>query len=263
MKRIYLFCAMCLMALGAFAQSQPNAVRFEQDTDKDFYMLNATVTMPQAGSTSISIDGQTYDISENSVTTYFCEIGTYTRTVTDGDFGTLCLPWQGVKMEGGNYYDVLGTKDPVQGVALVELGESDNLTAGKPYVFKATSEQIKVTYYPETEVAEEVEGNNIIGSFAGCNVPEGKYIIVNNLLYKTADATSTIGANRAYFDVDAMGAYTPSQAAGRRVVFMGGKTTPTDLETMHDSPAPRFSKYIMNGRLVIIRDGKEYNALGL
>ena len=76
MRRLFLFSAMCLMALGALAESQPNAVRFEQDNGKDFYMLNATVTMPQAGSTSITIDGQTYDISVNPVTTYFCEIGT-------------------------------------------------------------------------------------------------------------------------------------------------------------------------------------------
>ncbi|MBQ0141440.1 MAG: hypothetical protein KBT06_01355 [Prevotellaceae bacterium] len=228
-------------------------------------MLNAKVTMPEAYTgTTISIDGQTYDISENSVKTYFCEIGTYTRTVNDGDFGTLCLPWASVKLEGGIYYEVLGTKDPEQGVALVELGESDNLTAGKPYVFLATSAQIKVTYNPETEVAEEVVGNNIIGSFDGCNVPEGKYIIVNNLLYKTADATSTIAANRAYFDVDAMGVYTPSQAPGRKVVFMGGRTTPTDLETVDNAQCTMHNgKYIYKGRFVFVKDGKMYNALGM
>lgn len=107
----------------------------------------------------------------------FCEIGTYTREVTNDSWGMLCLPLEGVKIEGDEYYDVLGTKDPTLGVALAEVEVFDNLTAGKPYVFKATSNQIKVTYYPETAVATEVPGNNIIGSFAGCTVPQGKYII--------------------------------------------------------------------------------------
>ena len=143
------------------------------------------------------------------------------------------------------------------------MEEGNQLTAGKPYVFKATSEQITVTYDPATQVAEEVEGNNIIGSFAGCSVPEGKYIIVNNLLYKTADATSTIAANRAYLDVDNMGVYTPSQAPGRKVVFVGIKTTPTDLETVDNAQCTMHDgKYIHKGRFVFVKDGKMYNALG-
>lgn len=262
MKRIYLFSAMCLLALGAFAQSQPNAVRFEQDNGKDFYMLNATVTMPEAYTgTTITIDGQTYDISEVSVKTYFCEIGTYTRDVADGSWGTLCLPWASAKLEGADFYNVLGTKHAEKGVALTPIEAPDQLEAGKPYVFKATSEQIKVTYDPSTEVEDEVEGNHIIGSFAGCTVPNGMYIIYNNLLYIT-NGSSTIGANRAYFDADNMEAYNPATAPAR-VVFMGGHQTPTELKvrdaqcTMHDG------KYLINGQFVIIKDNKMYNAQGI
>lgn len=186
----------------------------------------------------------------------------YTRDVTNGDWGTLCLPWESKALEGGIYYDVLGTKDPVQGVALVELDESDQLTAGKPYVFKATSEQIKVTYDPTTEVEAPVDaGNHIIGSFTGCTVPQDMYIIYNNMLYKTADATNTIEANRAYFDADNMGIYSPVSAPAR-VVFIGGNTTPTDNAAVRSDKNAN-GKYIMNGRLVIIREGRRYNAHGM
>lgn len=262
MRRLFLFSVMCLTALGALAQSQPNAVRFEQDNGKDFYMLNATVTMPQAGSTSISIDGQTYDISENSVTTYFCEIGTYTRDVADGSWGTLCLPWASVKLEGGDFYNVLGTKHAEKGVALTPIEAPDQLEAGKPYVFKATSEQIKVTYDPATEVAEEVyDDNHIIGSFTSCTVPNGMYIIYNNLLYIT-NGSSTIGANRAYFDADNMEAYNPATAPAR-VVFMGGRQAPTGFGQWNKEQGQRIMKVVENGQFIIIKDNKMYNAQGI
>lgn len=186
----------------------------------------------------------------------------YIRDVTNGSWGTLCLPWESIALEGGIFYDVLGTKDPTLGVALVELDATDQLTAGKPYVFKATSEQIKVTYDPTTEVEAPVDaGNHIIGSFTGCTVPQDMYIIYNNMLYKTADATSTIGANRAYFDADNMGIYSPVSAPAR-VVFIGGNTTPTDNAAVRADKNAN-GKYIMNGRLVIIREGRRYNAHGM
>ena len=186
----------------------------------------------------------------------------YTRDVTDGSWGTLCLPWASIALEGGDFYDVLGTKHAEYGVALVELDESDQLTAGKPYVFKATSSQIKVTYNPATEVANPVvAGNHIIGSFAGCTVPKDMYIIYQDLLYKSNGA-NTIGANRAYFDADNMDPFD-AQKAPARVVFMGGRQTPTELKvrdaqcTMHDG------KYLINGQFVIIKDNKMYNAQGI
>ena len=186
----------------------------------------------------------------------------YTRNVTNGSWGTLCLPWESTALEGGDFYDVLGTKHAEYGVALVELDESDQLTAGKPYVFKATSSQIKVTYNPATEVEDEVEGNHIIGSFAERNVPNGMYIIYNNLLYIT-DGTNKIGTNRAYFDVDQMGTYNPATAPAR-VVFFGGRQAPTSLGGEADRLRDRkVIKVIEDGQFRIVRDGKTYNAQGI
>lgn len=197
----------------------------------------------------------------NIVVTSDAPYPVYTRDVTNGSWGTICLPWESIALEGGIYYNVLGTKHAEYGVALVELGESDQLEAGKPYVFKATSEQIKVTYNPTTEVEDEVEGNHIIGSFTGCTVPKDMYIIYQDLLYKSNGA-NTIGANRAYFDADNMEAYNPATAPAR-VVFFGGRQAPTELKvrdaqcTMHDG------KYLINGQFVIIKDNKMYNAQGI
>ena len=198
----------------------------------------------------------------NIVVTSDAPYPVYTRDVTNGSWGTICLPWESIALEGGDFYDVLGTKHAEYGVALVELDESDQLEAGKPYVFKATSSQIKVTYDPATEVEDEVEGNHIIGSFTGCNVPEGMYIIYQDLLYKSNGA-NTIGANRAYFDADNMEPYNPATAPAR-VVFMGGRQTPTSLGGEADRLRGRkVIKVIENGQFRIVRDGKTYNAQGI
>ncbi len=207
-------------------------------------------------------DGEDRGYIYNIVVTSDAPDPVYTRDVTNESWGTICLPWESIALEGGDFYNVLGTKDAELGVALTPIEAPDQLEAGKPYVFKATSNQIKVTYDPTTEVEDSVyAGNHIYGSFAGCTVPNGKYIIYNNLLYKT-DGSSTVGANRAYFDVTNMGTYDSAHAPAR-VVFMGGHQVPTDIEvhnarcTMHDG------RYLINGQFVIIRDGKTYNAQGI
>jgi len=179
----------------------------------------------------------------------------YTREVTAGDWGTLCLPWASTALDGATYYETLGTKND-QGIALAEVSA---LEAGKPYVFQATAAEIKVTYNPSTKVTAEKAGEKCTGSFAGCTVPAGQYLIVDNLLYKAEGTGNSIDANRAYFDVASMTAYTP--APGRRVVFFGGKTTPTALEAA-EAPAMKDGKMMIDGQLIIIKGGKMFNAQG-
>ncbi len=184
----------------------------------------------------------------------------YTRPATNGYWGTICLPWASLKLEGATFYNVLGTKDDEQGVALTGIEEPNQLEAGKAYVFKATSDLIKVTYDPTTEVEDSVYANNhIYGSFAGCTVPVDNYIIYNNLLYIT-DGSSTIGANRAYFDVEEMDPFVQSQAPAR-VVFFGGRQAPTDNPSLHHSINSSL-KVLQDGQFRIVRDGKTYNAQG-
>jgi len=180
----------------------------------------------------------------------------YTRDVTANDWGTICLPKASSALEGATFYKSLGEVDAEKGVALEEVSA---LEAGKPYVFNATAAQIKVTYAAGEAAEDTIQAGNMVGSFYGCAVPEGMYLIVDNQLYKAADGSNTIAANRAYFDVANM---QPYQAApGRRVVFFGGKTTPTNVAEVA-APAMKEGKMILNGQMVIVRDGKMFNAQG-
>ncbi len=186
----------------------------------------------------------------------------YTRSVADGSWGTICLPWKSIAFEGALFYNVLGTKDAEKGIALEPIEEPNQLQAGKPYVFKATSNEIKVTYYATTAVANPVDaGNHIIGSFVECAVPNGMYIIYQNKLYITG-GTNMIGEYSAYFDVDNMGTYNPGTAPAH-VVFFGGSQAPTDLGQWNKDKGQRTQKLLRDGQLIILRDCKEYNAQGI
>jgi len=181
----------------------------------------------------------------------------YTRTVTSGDWGTICLPKASSKIEGATMYEVLGL-DLNQGVALGEFLAAQQMVAGTPYVFKATAAELKVTYTGDAVTDTVVVKGGFFGSFAGMDVEEGKYILYNNMLYQ-AGAGCSILANRAFFDLDNMEEYEAQQAQGRKVVFMG--TEATGLEAVKAAGA-KAQKVMINGQMVIIRDGKMFNAQG-
>lgn len=264
MKKVFIF----LLALCGFAAVQAdeiNAVSATQGGKTDWFKFgdqNSIIVTLNTDGNPVFPD-KTYSMIDGNVLVAFGtapEDAAYTRDVANGSWETICLPWESTQLEGADFYNVLGTKDPTLGVALEPI---DKLEAGYPYVFKATSDQIKVTYNPTTEVANPVDaGNHIIGSFAGCNVPEGMYILINDLLYRTSDASITVDANRAYFDFDNMEAYNPATAPAG-VVFIGGHQTPTELKVRDAQCTMHEGKYLINGQFVIIKDNKMYNAQGI
>lgn len=60
----------------------------------------------------------------------------YTRSVANGSWGTICLPWKSIAFEGALFYNILGTKDAEKGIALEPIEEPNQLQAGKPYVLE-------------------------------------------------------------------------------------------------------------------------------
>lgn len=238
-------------------------VRFVRDYSVESHKVSVSFEFNVKESTPTPREGRlsvtAYDYKFDYTISQAAPTSTYTRDVKPDNWGTICLPWTSIALEGATFYNVLGTKDETQGIALEEINQLD---AGKPYVFKATSNKIIVTYdSKETQKQEPINaGNHIIGSFTECPVTPGMYIIYENLLYKAGTDVS-ISANCAYFDADAMTPFVQSQAPAR-VVFFGGSQSPTGLEvqearcTMHDG------KFLINGQFVIIKDNRMYNAQG-
>jgi len=58
------------------------------------------------------------------------------------------------------------------------------------------------------------------------------------------------------------GGYLTQKEIDDAVDKLRGKTDPTNLDQLPDSPTPRFTKVMKDGQLLIFRDGKTYNAQG-
>ena len=160
-----------------------------------------------------------YDSGQSDVQIY--KKKTYTRTVTPGNYGTICLKGGAKEYSGATFYEVAG-KDGHK----IILDEVTELEAGKPYIFYAEDEVLKITLGYETE-SEAGKYNSLQGTFTQIapeetNALTGNYIIYNNLI-KKCGKNCGLEANRAYFiasEMESLG-LPPAQAPGRRRVAMG------------------------------------------
>ena len=179
----------------------------------------------------------------------------YTRNVTAGDFGTLCLPFGGT-VEGAELYELV--KAETDGVL---LGSVNKLEAGVPYIFKATADQIAA--YCDATVADEAGNHNgLYGTFDDNTVvANGNYIIHENALCEVT-ATSWVNANRAWVVMTEVPTEPVQQMPGRRYIGMStkGENAATGLDNIATSE--NAVKVINNGQLIIIRGGEKFNAQG-
>ena len=240
--------------------------------EDEFYAFGEPIAYVDGG--EISIEGEFY--SYFTETTYNVALwGTlpveetpdYTRSVTPGHYGTICLPYASSNYTGMELYEVSwlqkNGETPVN-LYLDQLAADAQLEAGKPYIFRATSTELTVTY-TGAAVTEPVAGaNGLTGSFveipAG-GVLTGNYVVAQNKFW-TATADAYAAANRAYIDKAKVPYTEQKQIPGRRRVALGtsGENAETGIDNIITTDTP--VKVIENGQLIIIRDGEMYNAQG-
>lgn len=185
---------------------------------------------------------------------------TYERSVTAGNYGTICLPYAVNEGDytGATFYRAVG--QTAEGIVIEEVG---NLEAGKAYIFRATATTISCTYTGDA-VATPVSAssnNGLQGTFEdNIVVPTGKWLLHNNLLYQST-GTQKVNANRAYIDVTYVPAGVPSPAPGRRQVVIANapeQTTGIEDNVMTEP----VQKTMINGVVYVIRNGKMYDLRG-
>lgn len=149
----------------------------------------------------------------------------YTRAVTANNYGTFCVDhtiaaddYSGVK-----FYSIAGkvlnsANEPTSIVLKEETGE---LLAGFAYIFQANDDAAKlVAAYSDEDINEPfvaADNNGLAGSFTGTAVDEGKYLLSSGQIVKCGTGCS-IGANRAYIDMDLVPEYN---GAGNNVKMLG------------------------------------------
>jgi hypothetical protein len=237
-------------------------------TDVENYDANGVAwveSYPGSGQYNITLPAGNYDFyykkNENKVWIEVCTPATptpdYTRATTAGKFGTICLPFGSTNYTGAELFEFVGKED-----GKVYIASVTTLEAGVPYIFLATGTELAV-YSDGTTAATAGNSNGLHGTFTNdTEVAVGNYILKDNELCQAA-ATCYVNANRAYLVMSEVPAGAPQQMPGRRYIGMStkGENEATGFENI-TAPAGKTIKAVVNGQLIIIRDGEMYNAQG-
>ena len=160
----------------------------------------------------------------------------YTRTVTAGTYGTICLPYAvaAEDLAGAEFFNIAGKVTGTDGkVNYLVLDAVTELEAGKPYIFSATSDMLLAAYNGEA-VAEAASDNGLTGTFTEQDVAEGMYMITDNTVQLCGTGCS-IAANRAYINMGEVAEYTESVGVNQRMLPLDGGTT--GIETVEAAEA--------------------------
>ena len=184
----------------------------------------------------------------------------HTRTVTSGDYGTICLPYGGLLL-GASAFSVAKMEGTT--ILLDEVGTT--MVAGTPYVvFPNTGAKKLYVFYTDNEDAPAGKANGLYGSYTREELAPnaGNYIMLpgNRYAEVTGDRVY-VAANRAYFKVSEISTTAPAPAPGvRRIAIGQAPQVATGMENVDASAQP--VKTIINGQLFILRGEKMYDAQG-
>ena len=230
-----------------------------------------TLTAVAEGTASIKAThagNENYNAIESPEYTITVSASGYTRTVTNGNYGTICLPYGSSSYAGAEFYEIAYPEiknGDATGLYLDQLEEGAALVAGKPYIFKATADELTVSYegaIATTPVAGEAGLTGTLVDIAAGGVLVGNYIIAQNMFWD-ASAENWLNANRAYINKATLLSVEPKALTpGRRRVSMGETSENGATGVENTVIAPNSLKVIENGQLIIIRDGVKYNAMG-
>ena len=235
----------------------------DQAEEMGYAELTSSLTA-NAAATAVKVNGDDLTITlvvDNQVYMFNIDLNMqYTRNVTNGNFGTICLPYASARTNGAEFYEVAGKETDK-----VLLDQVTKLEAGRPYIFRATAGKLVVIYEGEKEPSPG-NYNGLYGTFAdNTPVTSGNYIVYQNEL-RICGEGCYINANRAYLILNEVSAPQPVQAGRRRIsMSLQGENQTTALDNITEEgtlPAEQATKIIHNGQLIIIRDGVMYNAQG-
>ena len=184
------------------------------------------------------------------------------RNVTNGNYGTICLPYSAIKVEGAELFSIAGKDE--NGIYLDEASE---LLMGVPYIFLANADQLTVYYWGGqsfTPSANHLYTTNGLVGFINDGqeytvaANANNYILHNNGLY-FVDSEVKIVSNRAFIDWSNVPSnITPSSVPRRRI---GVYNTPTGVENVQGDKV-QCTKVIENGVLYLMYNGQTYDAQG-
>ena len=191
----------------------------------------------------------------------------YSRNVTEGRYGTICLPNGGV-IAGATIFEIayMDYQDSKPYKIYFDEVLNGEMVAGMPYIFlpKEGASQLAVTY-TDAAAAEEGHHNGLYGKYTKTNLADndGIYILKNNQYWYVNTTNVYCEANRAYIKLAEVPDFDPGKPAyGRRRVALGvnSENAAQGFENIESGDAPM--KVMIDGNLYILRGEKVFDATG-
>ena len=183
----------------------------------------------------------------------------YNRTVTEGNFGTICLPYDGT-VEGATLYSIAGKEmdgEAVKNLVLEEEGEE--LIGGIPYIFKATASELKVSYTSD-EYTDADNYQGLYGTYDAIDAlpADGTVYVVSQNKFWCVNSAVSCGANRAYIVLSEV-----EEASAANNLIIGNGNLADGINAVVAAPA-NSKMYNLNGQAVgadykgvVIMNGKK------
>ena len=206
---------------------------------------------------------------ELSVTLYSID---YTRSVTSGRLGTICLEHGGT-MRGAAVYEVAYFNPDNKKIYFDEV-ISGEMEPGMPYVFlpdEGNNDQLVVMYGNNVPAAVAGHHNGLYGSFTEELLAQNgeNYIFSSNLYWLVNSAEVYVGQNRAYLKVAEIYGYhnepiPPVPHGRRRITMDAGAQAPNTATGVEDVQGDKIpcTKVLIDNKIYILRGEKMYDATG-
>ena len=199
-----------------------------------------------ANTVTFTHDGTSSSVNIKKITVTYTN--TYTRTVTSGNYGTLCLPYDAT-VAGATLYSI-ADKD-ASSITVTEAGTT--AAAGVPYIFKATGDELVATYTGATYTAAGT-ANGLHGTYSDIDFADvagysdGDYYVVLPSKIQAASSKSGVDAFRAYIVLDEI---TSSPGVkGIRLGFDGTEEATAITELTEKTEATEGVIYNLHGQRV-------------
>jgi len=192
------------------------------------------------------------------------------RTLKADMYNTICLPFAVSDEEMSRVFSGAMVKElsssSVEDDYILNLNFSavSEMAAGVPYIIRPAADIVNPKFVgvtiDKTLRPKNTTNANFIGTFIQDEIPASEnnlFLGANNTLYFPTEDMPILGM-RAYFVIhDA-----PAGAIRRARIVEGGQVA-TEIELVNSQePNAKSQKMLINGQLIILRDGKTYNALG-
>lgn len=195
-----------------------------------------------------------------------------TRSLVSSQYNTFCLPFaldddQLQEFFGAGYdLEEFVSSSLEDEVLSLTFNKVTSLEAGKPYLLQPSFDVANpsfegVTIKATSPVDQEDDYISFHGTFSPTELTGGNRNLLflgagNELFWPASDGE--IKAFRAYFEVKG-----DAQKAAKRARIVKKEEGATGMDQITNDKLPMTNKILRNGEILILRDGKTYNVLGI